>query len=209
VTLLPGEHSFELYTVDTNPLTFTTIRFTVEAGKTYLMKGNSKAYSVTVNGNPVDVAHEQVPVIAEPAETDFHAVLSFTPGSAGMDVSAYVLRIDGKIRNPMFKLHPRWAVMNYSGLARGIVTSAGGTGTLIQANLDAKEGAFSIRLAPGPHTIEYFAEATVLGSRGLGMLVKTISLDAKAGGRYAIVTSKNAGKDERGDPVTTVEIVQN
>jgi hypothetical protein len=81
-------------------------------------------------------------------------------------------------------------------------------GTLIQANLDAAEGGFSIRLAPGHHSIEYFAESTVLGSRYLGNLVRIIELDAEAGKNYALVTAKNAEKDERGDPVTSVEIVQ-
>ncbi len=196
VTVLPGEHSFEFYTVDTNPLQIFTLRFPMAAGKTYALEGSSKVFKVTLEGAPIMAAREDVPAIIEPAEGDPHATLEFRREGGAMDVNAYLLRIDGKIRSPMYKRHPRWAVMNYSGLASGIVNSIGGTGMLVQANVEADEGKLSIRLEPGRHHIEYFVETMYLGQRGLGDSVRSLDFDFESGKSYRIVLERDPVKVE-------------
>jgi hypothetical protein len=121
-----------------------------------------------------------------------------------MGENAWVFRIDGKIRTPMYKMHPRWVVMNYSGLASGIVNSIGGSGMLIQANLEGTEGSLEVRLSPGKHLIEGFAETMFLGSRIRGDAVRVLEFDFKSGKAYKIVlvrdteVNKNAGLAENG-----------
>jgi len=182
----PGRHSIEFYTVDTDPLKQIVISLDMEAGKTYVMKGSSKKFDITCDGKTVPYDVSPVPVLEEPSEDQPHAILSFIPQKSAIASVPYLLRIDGKVRKTMYKLHPRWTCMNYSSLARGIVTSVGGAGMLLQPNLDVKEGYISIRLAPGPHQIEYFADGTFLGQRAFGTWVRTIDFIAEAGRSYAI-----------------------
>jgi len=66
---------------------------------------------------------------------------------------------------------------------------------LIQANVEAKEGSFSIRLSPGSHRIEYIAETLFLGSRILSDSVRVLERDFEAGRTYDIVITADAEKD--------------
>jgi hypothetical protein len=196
LTLLPGEHVFEFYTVDTNPLQIFTIKFPVAAGKTYILSGSSKEFALRADGAAVPFVREEVPSIVEPAETEPHATLEIKREGGAMDVNCFILRIDGKIRSPMYKRHPRWVVMNYSGLASGIVNSIGGTGMLIQGNVEAKEGYLLLRLSPGTHRIEYFAESIFLGQRELGDAVRILDFNFEAGKDYKSVLTPDSSKIE-------------
>jgi hypothetical protein len=182
----PGRHSVEFYTVDTDPLKQIIVSLDMEAGKTYVMKGTSKEFDITCDGKSVPFEVSPVPILEEPSEDQPHAILSFIPQKSAIASVPYLFRIDGKVRTTMYKLHPRWTCMNYSSLARGIVTSVGGAGMLLQPNLDVKEGYISIRLEPGTHQIEYFADGTFLGQRAFGTWVRTIDFTAEAGRSYAI-----------------------
>jgi hypothetical protein len=206
VVVQPGTHRFEFYTVDTNPLQVFTLELSMEAGKTYALTGSSKAFAVKLDGQEVPVVRGEVAAIVEPAEDSPHATLTFSRTQGAMDVNAWILRIDGKIRQPMYKRHPRWMVMNYSGLASGIVNSIGGGGMLIQPNVDAKEGNFGIRLSPGMHRIEYQAEALFLGKREMGEIVRSVDVDLEAGKAYRIVAVPSGEKIE-GIAETAIQIL--
>lgn len=196
VDVLPGEHSFEFYTVDTNPLLIYTLTFALEAGKTYEFVGSSKSFDIVEGGKKVAFAQADVPSLVEPAESEPHATFEIRREKGAMDVNVYIFRIDGKVRTPMYKRHPRWVVMNYSGLASGIVNSIGGTGMLIQANVEANEGALSVRLPPGRHHIEYAVENIFLGQRILGEAVRSLDFDFEAGKTYKPEILKDSVKIE-------------
>jgi len=208
IEFLPGTHSIEFFSVDTDPLGFFTVTLDVEAGKTYVMKGTSKDFAITCDGKPVPFKVAPVPVLSEPSAAESHATLTFIPGTGGFKSVPYILRIDGKVRATMYRLHPRWTTMNYSGLARGIVTSINMAGMIVQPNLEAKEGYFSIRVAPGKHVIEYFADSLMLGQRQFGKLVRLAEFDAVAGKDCSIEIVPDTVKSSQGIIENGIRIVQ-
>ena len=183
---MPGRHTIEFYAVDTDPVSHFVLGIDLEAGKRYIMKGKTREFSITCDGVPVPYTNSPVPVLEEPKETEPHATLTFLPGKGGFKSVPYILRIDGKVRETMYRLHPRWTTMNYSSLARGIVTSIGGAGMLIHPNLDAKEGYLSIRITPGHHVVEYFTDNIYAGRRMFSRLVRIAEFDALAGVKYSV-----------------------
>lgn len=182
----PGRHEIEFYAVDVEPPEHFIIGFEAEPGRVYEMRGSSQAFTIAEGGVPIRFDLRPVPVLPEPAEDEPHATLSYLPGRGAFATVPYVLRIDGMVRERMFRLHPRWTTMNYSSLARGVVTSVGLAGMIVQPNVDLKEGYLSIRLAPGTHRIEYFCDALYAGRRFFGKFVRELEFTAEAGGHYLL-----------------------
>jgi hypothetical protein len=203
-----GRHSIEFYSVNTDPVGHFIVTFSVEAGKTYLMQGTSQNLTLTTGGVAVPYTVKPVEVLREPGDKEPHATLTFIPGKSGFDSVPYLLRIDDKVRGTMYRLHPRWTTMNYSGLARGIVTSINMAGMIVQPNLEAKEGYLSIRIEPGHHRIEYFADGVFMGQRHFGQFVRVIEFDAVAGADYEIEIVPDAQKSPQGFVENGIRIVK-
>ncbi|WP_304244904.1 hypothetical protein [Gracilinema caldarium] len=156
--LKPGLHRFEFYTVDTSPIQIFTLTFPLKAGSVYELIGSSKEQKILEDGKEIAVERGDVPVLVEPEPTEPHATLIVQRDKLSSR-NVYVLRVDGKIRAPMYKLHPRWVVMNYSGLARGVILfvpkgpflDLAAYMDLLPSNIEAAEGSLVLRLSPGPH----------------------------------------------------------
>lgn len=172
--VLPGVHAFELYTVNTTPLRLLQVKFKMDAGKTYTLKGNSVSFVIEENGKAVNADISNLPVYTEPAENQPHARLIFDRDK--FDVNIYVFRLDGKVGNPMYKRHPRWVVMN---------------------NLD-RDVELDWRLLPGSHTIEYTVED------GAAVHILKFSVEAGRRYKFKLVPDPERGSSGRQEPTVEV-----
>jgi hypothetical protein len=143
VLVPPGTHRLEFYTVhsspfDNAPLSFLSLTFKTEIGKSYIVAEDKGAWVVTENGNKVGVEQGVVPVLEEPAANAPHINLVIKH-----DGSSYpwIFRVDGKLRKVMtaYEPQPRWLVFN----------------TVDGSPFNQNNGTLDLRLEPGTHVIEY------------------------------------------------------
>jgi len=179
LALLPGEHSVEIGLNDRKgPMTKVAAR--IEAQRIHLRVAAGGRYRFSHDGFAITIAAEapasagspvfsveEVPPYAEPPETAPHATLTYTHAGKA-DIDPYVLRVDDQV-----------------------TAAAGGIDGVNYAlpvfkSFSAGKGALTLRLAPGPHHLEWMA----LGDRVIDGLIQHTTVNLEAGRKYQLQIDK-------------------
>ncbi|HLP08898.1 MAG TPA: hypothetical protein VK178_12095 [Opitutaceae bacterium] len=193
LALLPGEHTFEIVLNNrrgpaakgATEIVVKRIRVQMEAGRRYRFSHEGFAIAVAFDGDnasstaPVYTV-DDAPAYREPAATTAFATLEYQAAKRD-EIHPYLLRVDDSVTT-----------------APGAIPEVNYSLPVFKSYSGAK-GALSLRLAPGPHTLEFM----LLGGRVLDGLVQVETITVEAGKTYALEIEKT---ELKGSTITSAKL---